>query len=328
MTRSGLGPGRIWRGARRRAAALSHRVVPIHGGIPWAEIERRRAALRMRRTFGADDLNALARLIASARALMLLRDAAQASPEARAGTIAVRHDMDHDLENSVRYAAWEGSRGIRSTYFVLHTDWYWGDDPDRPSRFLATALRRIAAHGHEIGVHNNAITAALRFGGDPADHLARAVNALRREGFEISGTVAHGDDICHEAGFENGEMFLECTNIGLGAPDRVIRWEDRATGRIAEVALRPVPMADFGLAYEANYLWPRLYLSDTGGRWNYPFEAMVERFAKGDAFLQVLVHPVWWAFQGEAVTPKESIRTGADITIGGRRLTHVSGTAR
>jgi hypothetical protein len=255
----------------------------------------------------------------------LLRDTALMAPEARAGVVSLRHDMDHDLENAVRFAEWEASQGFRSTYFVLHTDWYWGDDPDHPSRFLLKALHRIASLGHEIGVHNNAITAALRFGGDPADHLARVVNTLRREGFEITGTAAHGDDICHEANFENKEVFLECAIPEFGAPDRVIRWQDRATGRIAETTLRPIAMADLGLTYETKHVGPFLYLSDTGGRWSVPFGAMAERFAEGDAFLHVLTHPVWWALQGEAFTPRESIRTAADIFIGGHRPAEARG---
>jgi hypothetical protein len=307
----------IPRGMRRHVVSLSHRLLRTNGGIPWDVIEARRRALRQRRSFGPADLGALRALVSSARSVLLLRDAAATPSEARAGAISVRHDMDHDLENSVLFAEWEASVGIRSTYFVLHTDWYWGNDPDHPSRFLLRALRRIAAHGHEIGLHNNAITAALRFGGDPANHLARAVNALRREGFEISGTAAHGDDICHVAHYDNGEVFVGAT-AGFGAPDRVIRWQDEETGRTAETRLRPVAMADLGLSYEAKYLGPLLYLSDTGGRWSVPFEPMVERFARGDAFLHVLTHPVWWALQGEVVRPRTTSRTAADVVIGGR----------
>jgi hypothetical protein len=78
-------------------------------------------------------------------------------------------------------------------------------------------------------------------------------------------------------------------------------------------------MSDLGLSYEARYLGPLLYLSDTGGRWSVPFGPMAERFAQGDALMQVLTHPVWWAFQGEPVAPKPTIRTPADIHVGGRQ---------
>lgn len=326
MSARPLTPVRVWRGVARRATSFAHRLQRMNGGISWKVIDRQRAALRKRRTFGPRDLEALETLLSSARAVIPMRDAAAMPAKARGGLVSVRHDMDHDVENSVRFAAWEAARGIRATYFVLHTDWYWGEDPDRPSRFLGSALRRIAAQGHEIGVHNNAVTAALRFGGDAGEHLARVVNALRREGFEITGTVAHGDDICHEASFENGEVFRECPIAAFGAPDRVIRWEDRAGGRVAETTLRPIAMGDLGLSYEAQHTGPFLYLSDTGGRWNFPFDGIFERFARGDAFLQVLAHPVWWAFQGEAVSPIATIRTAADIFVGGRRPLQLRGT--
>ena len=313
---------RMWRGTRRRGIAVIRTLRPTSGGIPWTVIEQRRLALRQRRTFGPADLEALGGLISGARRVMLLRDAAAVRPEMRAGALSVRHDTDHDLENSVLFAEWEASRGIRSTYFVLHTDWYWGDDPGRPSRFLVRALRRIAALGHEIGLHNNAITAALRLGGDPVEQLERALKGLRREGFEVVGTAAHGDDLCHIAGYDNSEVFVECADARLGAPDRVIRWEDDGAGRTAEATLQPVAMADLGLSYEAKYLGPLLYLSDTGGRWSVPFEPMAERLAQGDTFLHVLTHPVWWAFEGEVVRPRATTRTVADIGIGGRQPVH------
>jgi len=282
------------------------RLVPTTGGIAWRTVEAKRVELARRRTFGAADLDALAALGRSAAEVLPIGEAAARAGFQRLRLLSIRHDMDHDVENSIRFAEWEAAHGIRSTYYALHTDWYWGERPDRPSKFLVRALRRIARLGHEIGVHNNAITQALLLGGDPVVILEEVVAGLRRSGFDVTGTVAHGDPLCRVAGYLNSEVFAECADPAYGAPDRTIRFEDPQTGTYREVRLRPVPMAALGLTHEAGFIGQDLYLSDTGGRWNIPFASVQERFVAQEIFLQVLAHPVWWAFQGEAVRPRGS----------------------
>jgi hypothetical protein len=299
-----LRPSRIWRSARRRALNAAHALVPTNGGIPWGVIDQKRVELARRRTFGASDLEALERFVRTASAVVTTRELATMPRDSRAHVLAIRHDMDHELENSVRFAEWEAARGIRASYFVLHTDWYWGDQPDRPSGFMLRGLERIARLGHEIGVHNNAIAAALTRGGDPAEILQTAITALRREGFDVAGSVAHGDRVCHIAGFINSELFMECPDPESGPPDRTIVYIDPDTGASSEVVLQPVPMATFGLEYEAGYVGRIPYLSDTGGHWNGPPENIARVFAEGPQPVQILAHPVWWTFTGETVRPR------------------------
>ena len=136
---------------------------------------------------------------------------------------------------------------------------------------MLRALDRIASLGHEIGLHNNAITLALLTGEDPHRILDRDLSALRRHGFEIDGSVAHGDPLCHKVGYVNNEIFNECPRPELGGPDRVIAFDDPATKTHYRLELHPRPMADFGLTYEANFIGHTRYLTDTGGRWNPPF---------------------------------------------------------
>src|SRR6185295_7735468 len=78
-------------------------------------------------------------------------------------TIAMRHDVDagHALATAVRIAEWEAHRGYRSSYYILHTSPYWLAPGFRES------LEQIANHGHEIGIHANALAEALRTGRDP-----------------------------------------------------------------------------------------------------------------------------------------------------------------
>ncbi|MEE9131736.1 MAG: hypothetical protein V3T84_17105, partial [Phycisphaerales bacterium] len=57
--------------------------------------------------------------------------------------IALRHDIDHDLDLALEMAHHEHERGIRATYFLLHTCDYWNDP-----RF-AVKCAQLEAYGHE-----------------------------------------------------------------------------------------------------------------------------------------------------------------------------------
>src|SRR4029077_8485228 len=84
--------------------------------------------------------------------------------------------------------------------------------------------------------------------------------------------------------FVNDELFRECPRPDMGHPERVV----------AGVELKPVPMADFGLEYDANWLPRGGYLSDSGGRWSgIGFDATVALFPRKGQ-LHMLVHPDWW----------------------------------
>src|SRR5437016_12184366 len=62
-----------------------------------------------------------------------------------AGDLALRHDVDSRLESALELARLEHDRGLRATYFVLHTAPYWRDPR------LLPKLRRLQERGHEVG---------------------------------------------------------------------------------------------------------------------------------------------------------------------------------
>jgi hypothetical protein len=275
------------------------------GGIQLALLRAKRLELASRRSYGSADLEWLANLLGEADVVVPIGDAFAKGPDRPARLIAPRHDMDHDVENSVRFAAWEAEHGFRSTYYVLHGDWYWGGSAaQRPSRFVLRALDRIASQGHEIGLHNNAITIALLTGQDPFVVLERDLAALRRHGFEVTGSVQHGDALCHRVGYVNNELFVDSPLPVGTARNRTIVYDDAVAGIHRELAIRARPMAEFGLTHEANYIGHSLYLSDSGGRWSLPPAEVEGRFVADGGFLQMLIHPVWWAFSGEMVRPR------------------------
>lgn len=64
-------------------------------------------------------------------------------------SVILRHDIDYDLDKSIRLAQLENSIGVRSTYFVLLT----GDFYNLFARANREKLKSIATLGHEIGLH-------------------------------------------------------------------------------------------------------------------------------------------------------------------------------
>lgn len=306
---------------RARTAAeglpLPRPPAPAVDGIPIRLLQAKRRDLERHRHFGRRDLDKLAEMLDRADGVVSVAEAYRRREHWPERFVAMRHDMDHDVENAIKFARWEAEHGWKSTYYVLHTDWYW--DPSgsgQPSAFVLRALDEIASLGHEIGVHNNAIAAALRYGGDPASLLDRDLAALRRHGFEIVGTAAHGDPLARSVGFANHEIFAECPDPHGRPAGRTLESADPVSGRRSVVTLRPVPMRDFGLEYEAYFIGHTRYLSEAEGRWNQGYDELAAAFLQEGGFLQVLTHPAHWGLGDEVIRPIPAM-TAARSDTGG-----------
>lgn len=236
--------------------------------------------MREREPFQPQDLDELDdRLLARATAVVPMREVA--AGKTHPSIIGLRHDVDNVLPPAVAMAEWEADRGYRSTYFILHTAPYWQDKPT-----LVAGLDRIAECGHEIGFHVNAITEAIKTGGDPILIADKALAELRDYGHEVTGVVAHGDPYCYRHRYINDEIFTESPRPDMGPACR----------NIAGVELEPISRAWFELEYDPNWLPRGKYLSDSGGQWSSPFDDIAGGWP-GYGQLHMLVHPDWW---GEA----------------------------
>jgi hypothetical protein len=235
----------------------------------------------MRGTFGHADLLKLEALYQQATFVLPVEDVYDGGTEPT--DIAVRHDCDNVISPAVDMATWECERNYVSTYYILHTSPYWQN-----KRVLRESLDTIAESGHNIGIHNDALTVALQTGRDPNEILHEAVEELRRYGHDIRSTVAHGNQLCHVAKYVNDEMFEGCSRPDQGHPDRVLEHRGR------RVPITPAPLSEFGLDFDANWLPRGDYLSDSGGSWSKPFDQVANGWpASGQ--LHMLVHPDWWA---------------------------------
>lgn len=254
--------------------------------------------------FRADDLGELdERFLARAAKVVAMEDVV--AGERAPNVIGLRHDCDagHSLATAVKIAGWEAERGYRSTYYMLHTSPYWN------YTWFPQALDEIAGHGHEIGIHTDALAEALKTGRDPGLILDEALATLRGFGFPVRGVAGHGNPMCNrdrapgEITFANDEQFAECRREKEGPADRVI-----TRGGI-RLQLAPRPLADFGLEYEA--LWSAYpfpwRISDSGGKWLNPgFDETAELFGEqldvtelpaateSPRQLHFLWHPDWW----------------------------------
>jgi len=218
-------------------------------------------------SFDASDLGGLGVFLGGASAVLPLREAA-ALPIASPSVVALRHDVDHDLDHAVRFAEWEAAQGYRSSYYVLPNSWYAADVG------FAARLRYLEELGHEVGLHSNVVGLAYAESGDafeavdgsalPTGFLSRAAEIMREQiaflrslGLDVSGTAAHGNGI-------EGASNLQLWAIGYSPQD-------------------------FGLDYEAYHLHRDvLYLSDNRGRWSDPLRLDETRQT------HVLTHPEHW----------------------------------
>ena len=212
--------------------------------------------------------------------------------------VAIRHDVDHDMLLALQFAEVEQEHGIKATYFLLHSEGYFQNTKRFPGH-----VQRMSKMGHEIALHNNALTPWFLEQQHPLGTLQKALQTLRDNTNRVVGTSSHGDPHCYTYN-----------------PDRVLRfvnyqmWYElpkRFSPRPKDIPV--ISMTDLGLVYEAYFLNRDAYITDSGGVWAggvkdeiEPFESydkqgndrldhIISEFNKLDkGVLQLLVHPFWW----------------------------------
>lgn len=120
--------------------------------------------------------------------------------------IVIRHDVDHSIEQAIKFAEWEHNYGIRSTYFLLPTASYW------PCAAAAVMLEDM---GHEVGIHNDAMVAAHGKSSYAYDILHGWISEMRAWGITVYGCADHGG-----VGYVNPSMWGVFT-----PPDAGLKYE-------------------------------------------------------------------------------------------------------
>lgn len=249
------------------------------GPLPSGELLRRRplrrlaAPFRERRfTYGA--YAAFLERLAGCE-VVPLREFSAARVGERA-VVGLRHDIDAWLDSALVLARLEAERGLRATYFALHTAPYYRD--------AIPALKALQERGHEIGLHNDALSVA----GDPGETLRRELERLREAGLEVVGVAGHGSRAAHERRLFGHQVFS-------GLPARP-RFPNSAIAP-REPDFPQVTLAELGLAYDADFLDNDRYYADSfyderGRRWH-PEELDADALGPGTKTI-VLTHPCHW----------------------------------
>lgn len=102
--------------------------------------------------------------------------------------ICIRHDVDHDAEQALRFAEWEHERGIRSSYYLLPTAGYYQSEAEK-------AAGRLEEMGHEVGVHNDAYNFADCDPDRAIEVLTAWVEEMRSWGIKVTGCADHGGKV-------------------------------------------------------------------------------------------------------------------------------------
>lgn len=218
--------------------------------------------------------------------------------------IALRHDVDHDIDVALEMARFEYDRDIKATYFVLHTAPYWKDP------YLVEKLLQLQDYHHEVGLHVNVLTEWMRGDVDaPGEHLADVLASLRNSGVRVTGMSAHGDASCYRDSFINYWCFSELRPddpagseegrtaegpFGNGNDKQVAYPNDHKLTRAdgARFPLWSLSMHQMGIKYDAWHLPVDRYFSDSGGNWTRTPDPINEDLSHRRH--QVLVHPIHW----------------------------------
>lgn len=234
------------------------------------------------------------------------------------GDAYLRHDLCGLASESqiLEMAQLEKEMGVSATYFIMppgayssDTDNIFGALSDRnivvSDRGIELALKLLSL-GHEVGLHNNAVSLMLEHGLEPQRLFESFAEAYSASGVPLLGTASHGSPICREKKFNNREIFEGSHRRG---------WEIGRTIRHGrrKVTLHSVDPLSFGFKFEAYSLPRTSTLSDSGGRWSgklsgsRPFlerqpdneEEIVSELTKtkenGYTPISILLHPSHWA---------------------------------
>jgi len=282
--------GRVTDGFRLPTSAEITRVRPLRRlAEPWHE--RRHVYRRY-----AEFLDRLAGTRFEVVPLREFRD--RAVVERERVLVGLRHDVDDRLDSALELARLERERGLRATYFVLHSARYYTGSK------LLPALHALRELGHEVGFHYDLVTLQVVHGVEPRAYLAHELARLRATGIDVVGAAAHGSYWGHRLGYKNEYFFR-----GLDAPQPGFPNAER----VGEVALAKGTLEEFGLEYDASQLGESDYWTDSwtdaaGRRWH-PELLDLDALGAGARAI-VLVHPCHWDRSAAAKAVRTAVRLG------------------
>lgn len=199
--------------------------------------------------------------------------------------IYMRHDIDHDPQTALRMAEAENKLGMQSSYYVLNTAPYYGEQtPTGVKRYASMdkLYLDIQKLGHEVGVHNDLLSAMILWDADPIVLQGQELDYYRSIGLNVTGVVSHGAGIVLKRNLNNTWVFSEFGKTGSFIED----------GRLYEYGKYSI--SDFGFDYEGYRLTSKRGGSDIGaGTFQEKFLDQLKNLVPGDR-ATILTHPIYW----------------------------------
>ncbi|MBV8890292.1 MAG: hypothetical protein JO267_08775 [Alphaproteobacteria bacterium] len=230
-----------------------------------------------------------------------------------ANVVLLRHDVDHSLDNAAMLAEIDAALGVPSTFFMLppgdyrRSENYYGHIEQgrvRHAPGFFERCRKIAAMGHEIGIHNDFVQLSYLTRRTVAELLRDEIAAFADAGIFVRGTAAHGSRFARDHDLVNYEIFA-----GAAAGRKPVGRSVEQDGWSA--ILHQIDAAGLGLTYEAYRVPRNIDFSDSGstvrissrktrhaaldllGEADYrPFGDVIAEAL--EPRLVMLIHPCWW----------------------------------
>lgn len=169
--------------------------------------------------------------------------------------IVLRHDIDHDLKLTLKFARIEMTLGIKSTYFIrIHAKNY---SPFSLENYRI--LKELISMGHEVALHHDCDFASL-VDEDSKEFLKRDKEIFEKLlGREVTGISSHEPN--------KSEFVITDSDIS--------------------------EFGFMYQAYSPKFIDEMKYISDSSSRWREG--CMHEWIEKGEEKLCILTHPIWWS---------------------------------
>lgn len=164
--------------------------------------------------------------------------------------LILRHDVDICLHRAYKLAQIEAEIGHRSIYYILPSSPFY----NILSIENGDLVRKIAALGHEIGLH-----------------------------LELEGDA----DLQKKADFEAG-ILSEISQ----SPITSLSFH-RPTANASKVKFTELELEGYLSAYNKSLFTDIAYVSDSRGAWHYGHPLKHEA-VKNRTAMQLLTHPIWW----------------------------------